>query len=287
VAIATPSSGAVIPRGTAVTVTATASDADGSISQVTLRVDGNTIAVANVAPYTTSWTPTVNGSYSLTAVATDNGGASTTSAAVSVTVTDPPPAAEQTTTTLSRGSAGYDGVADAYLSSYHPSSNFGARSEMYFNLSNYVPLIRFAVFNSEGGPVPDGAVIESARLRLYKGAYDNVIALHAMLRPWAERQATWTQTGSGQSWAVAGAGGAGSDYRSAPDAQISAPWAAGWIEFDITDRVRSYLTGTPNYGWRLRQVSGYYYFKRIRSSEYTTSETTRPTLEVVWHIAAD
>ena len=49
------------------------------------------IGTATAAPYALTWSGVGIGSYSVTAVATDNGGATTTSPAVSLTVSDTPP----------------------------------------------------------------------------------------------------------------------------------------------------------------------------------------------------
>lgn len=88
VAITAPASGASIAINTAVPVTATATDDDGTVSQVEFFDGTTSLGVAATSPYTISWTPTVAGAHSLTAKATDNDGNFTNSAAVAVTVTD-------------------------------------------------------------------------------------------------------------------------------------------------------------------------------------------------------
>ena len=60
---------------------------DGTIAQVEFLNGTNSIATVTQAPYTTNWANVTQGSYSLTAKATDNLGATTTSAAVPVAVT--------------------------------------------------------------------------------------------------------------------------------------------------------------------------------------------------------
>jgi PKD repeat protein len=86
-----PAGGAIFPAGSSLTLTATASDSDGTIAKVDFYQGGTTlIGTATTAPFTITWNNVAAGSYSLTATATDNGGASTTSAAVSVTVAQPP-----------------------------------------------------------------------------------------------------------------------------------------------------------------------------------------------------
>ncbi|HMV62538.1 MAG TPA: Ig-like domain-containing protein, partial [Rhodocyclaceae bacterium] len=87
VSLTSPSAGASFAVGSIVSVTATASDSDGSVTQVAFYVDGSLAATSTAAPYSASLTGLTAGTHSLTAVATDNAGAITTSAAVSITVT--------------------------------------------------------------------------------------------------------------------------------------------------------------------------------------------------------
>jgi hypothetical protein len=68
-----------------VNLTATASDADGSVAQVEFFVDGNSVGVDATSPYAANYTA-VLGNHSVTAVATDNQGATKTSTAASLTV---------------------------------------------------------------------------------------------------------------------------------------------------------------------------------------------------------
>ncbi|MFI0429509.1 polysaccharide lyase family 7 protein [Mariniflexile sp. HMF6888] len=84
VSITSPSNGVSFNDGENVTISASASDSDGSISQVEFFVNGNSIGVDSSSPYSTNWTIGV-GSFNITAVATDNESASTTSSTVTVT----------------------------------------------------------------------------------------------------------------------------------------------------------------------------------------------------------
>ncbi|RSK44359.1 beta strand repeat-containing protein [Hymenobacter perfusus] len=70
----------------ALALTATAADADGSVAKVEFFNGATKLGEDTSAPYQLSWTPTAAGTVALTARATDNAGAATTSAAVSVTV---------------------------------------------------------------------------------------------------------------------------------------------------------------------------------------------------------
>ncbi len=76
--IVTPTTGSTVSNTVAVQVTA--SDNVG-VTSVVLKVDGTTIATANIAPYNFSWNTTglSNGTHTLTATATDAAGNSKTS----------------------------------------------------------------------------------------------------------------------------------------------------------------------------------------------------------------
>lgn len=69
-----------------IAITATAADANGSISKVEFYNGTTLIGTATTAPYSVSWVNVAAGTYSITAVATDNATNKTTSSVVSVTV---------------------------------------------------------------------------------------------------------------------------------------------------------------------------------------------------------
>jgi hypothetical protein len=75
--------------GKALTLSATATDANGSINKVEFFNGSTSIGIVTTAPYQLTWTPKIIGLYSLTARATDNAGASTTSKPVAVLVVLP------------------------------------------------------------------------------------------------------------------------------------------------------------------------------------------------------
>ncbi len=85
VALMAPANNSVYPEGTEITVTASASDFDGTIGKVDFYRDGQFISSDDAAPYSIIWTPTA-GSYVITAVATDNQGAENTSQPINVTI---------------------------------------------------------------------------------------------------------------------------------------------------------------------------------------------------------
>ena len=86
VSVTTPVNGAKYTLPTTVAIAATATDPEGRMASVDFYA-GSTLLVRDTSsPYSTSWTPSAAGSYSLTAVAHDADGGSSTSAAVTVTV---------------------------------------------------------------------------------------------------------------------------------------------------------------------------------------------------------
>jgi hypothetical protein len=86
VSITSPTDGLGVVAPATVTVAASASDGDGSIASVAFFANGAPIGTDTTSPYSVTWSGVAAGSYSLTAVATDNQGATTTSSPVHVTV---------------------------------------------------------------------------------------------------------------------------------------------------------------------------------------------------------
>ena len=84
--ITSPADGATYPWKPTITIGATASDADGRVTQVEFRDGSNVLGVRTTAPYSYVWRNVASGSHALTVRATDNAGAVTTSAPVGITV---------------------------------------------------------------------------------------------------------------------------------------------------------------------------------------------------------
>lgn len=76
--------------GNAITLTAKATDTDGSVSKVEFFAGATKLGEATSSSWTYVWQNVAAGSYQLTAIATDNLGAKTTSAIVPITVNAPP-----------------------------------------------------------------------------------------------------------------------------------------------------------------------------------------------------
>lgn len=85
ISLTSPINNSTYSEGKSITITANASDFDGTIQQVDFYQNGTLISSDNTAPYSITWTAEA-GNYALTAKAIDNGGAEGTSQTVNVTI---------------------------------------------------------------------------------------------------------------------------------------------------------------------------------------------------------
>ena len=86
VSITSPTDNSRFGTPGSVTITATATDADGSISKVDFYNGATLIGTASTSPYSFTWTGVAEGKYVITAKATDNSGGVTTSSVINVAV---------------------------------------------------------------------------------------------------------------------------------------------------------------------------------------------------------
>jgi hypothetical protein len=98
VAITSPLDESVFFQGGVVSIVATASDPDGTVTRVEFFADGMSLAVVSNAPFAFDWVSPPLGQHELWAVATDNNGATNVSAVIHILGVDvqPPPATELT-----------------------------------------------------------------------------------------------------------------------------------------------------------------------------------------------
>lgn len=122
VSITAPATGASFIAPASVTIQATASDSGGTVSSVAFYNGGTLLGTSTASPYSFSWTNVAGGTYSLTAIATNNSGLSTTSSAVSITVKD----------TSSSGGGSCSGVA-----AWNASTAYNGGAQVVYNGSLY------------------------------------------------------------------------------------------------------------------------------------------------------
>ena len=87
VSLTSPANGARFTSPAKMSIAATATDADGTVTRVEFFNGTTKLGEDTTAPFTIAWNVGAAGTYTLTARATDNAGATTTGSAVTVTVT--------------------------------------------------------------------------------------------------------------------------------------------------------------------------------------------------------
>jgi PKD repeat protein len=204
----------------------------------------------------------------------------------------------QSTVTLMQGQNGYTGTTDSWIVCCSAAS-LNKGSDMALSIrgeTSNTGLIRFSIFQSEGGPVPSGVTITSATLSLYKfGGPDGVMKASRILKQWNEAGVTWNSTTSTSAWTTPGALGVGTDVLATADGQGSVGDAdanncgssgaeACWLHIDVTPGVRAFATGTPNFGWKIAQVSSSLpnNNKNFTSRDNSGFPFLRPKLLITW-----
>ncbi|MDB5274029.1 MAG: domain containing protein [Chitinophagaceae bacterium] len=87
VSITAPANNASFIATSNITFTATATDSDGNVAKVDFYNGTTPIGTSTTSPYTFTWNNVSAGTYSITAIATDNQGGTGTSSVVNITVT--------------------------------------------------------------------------------------------------------------------------------------------------------------------------------------------------------
>ena len=147
------------------------------------------------------------------------------------------------TITLQQGTAGYGGTVDTYLNSSLPDADNSAADTLVVDRSpeRHI-LLRFeSLFVSEGGPIPDGAEILSARLTINVTNESPGVgaSVHRMLQPWTETD-SWNQWGSGIQ---------ADDSEAASQADASSSSGVGLHNFTVTPSLAAWAAGQANRGW--------------------------------------
>jgi hypothetical protein len=180
-----------------------------------------------------------------------------------------------------RGNQGYDGVSDTSL--IPGLERWGAESILQASEGAEYGgiLLRFDLSD-----IPAEAIIEEAWLELYVDSRSPVPAttsLYSLLNAWDESSADWHRPKDGDVWAIAGAGGAESDYAPEPFATLDITQTGAYQRVSIVGMVQHWVSWPHlNHGLLLRSDAEV----RIRSSE-DANILRRPRLLLALHVPED
>ena len=118
----------------------------------------------------------------------------------------------------------------------------GGNEFLYWQAS----LIRFDI------PPSIGTEVERATLHLYHYTpWGERVAAYLMNKDWKEMEATFDQPSkSAPLWS--GGWTPGGNFAALPTDAMSVGSAAGWYHLDVTEDVKAFVGGRPNFGWFLR-----------------------------------
>lgn len=166
VALTTPSTGAAYNAPASIAISATAGDADGTISKVEFLNGSTVLGAATAAPYSFTWSGVASGSYALTARATDNLGAATTSSSVAVTVNAPPAVSIATPSS----GATFTAPASITISASAADSDGSVSKVDFYNGATLIGTATAAPYAFTWSTVPAGAYSLTAKATDNRGA---------------------------------------------------------------------------------------------------------------------
>jgi len=218
--ITSPLTGVTFSAGANISLSAMASDTNGTISKVEFFAGANLIGTATVpinGLYGITWANVNTGSYSLTAKATDNANGTTTSAVVTINVV---------------AQAGLSPTADAYVrDGTSATTNFGTATTLQTQSSATVGNNRETYLKFDLAAVTG---ISKATVRLY-GSLSDTSGSNVPASIYSVATTTWTESGSGSiTWNNKPAAGA------TPLATtVITNNVPRWYEFDVTAYLQS------------------------------------------------
>jgi regulation of enolase protein 1 (concanavalin A-like superfamily) len=162
-----PANGATYTAPASITLTATASDSDGSVARVDFYNGSTLLGSDPTVPYSFTWSNVAAGTYSLKATAVDNAGASGSSSVASVTVTgaNQPPTV---TLTAPANGATYAAPATLTLTANATDANGSVARVEFYNGAALLGTDTTAPYAFAWSGVPAGTYA------LHAVAYDNV-----------------------------------------------------------------------------------------------------------------
>jgi hypothetical protein len=215
-----PLEGTIFSAGSNISLSAKATDSDGTLSKVEFFA-GSTLVGTATTPgadniYSVTWNNVASGAYAITAKATDNANAVIPSAAVNISVVS---------------QTGLSPTADAYVrDGASASTNFGTATELQVQASatagsNRESHLRFDLQTVTG--------IVRAKLRLY-GKLSDTSGVNVPLAAYSVANTTWIESGSNSmTWNTKSPTGTLLSTTTITDN------VARWYEFDVTSHVKN------------------------------------------------
>ena len=185
------------------------------------------------------------------------------------------------TLVLQPGLDGYAGAADTSLSAEAPHAALAHANALEISSDGS----RAAALRFDLAPLPPSARVQRATLGLYAvcaGAHPLQLAAYGLARDWDARQANWLSPRSGETWAVPGGEGPGSDRAPYPSGSAMASGGSQWVELDVTDLVEAWMRDPlGNAGLIVKGESEVETQFAFASAEYSRPEL-RPRLAVTY-----
>lgn len=189
-------------------------------------------------------------------------------------------AAQPLEAVLQQGLDGYAGVIDTYIQYYLPGDNFCTGHELSLASGNKASvLLSFDLTNipAKFEGLNAAAVVEEARLALYavQGKADAVSGAYALRRAWDPCLTTWNWP-----WQEPGADGA-QDRDELPVSETASPKTPGWVEYDVTELVQTWLRDpSTNVGVLLKSFEQRWPSQHVFFSSQHPATTSRPRLTI-------
>ncbi|HLG14404.1 MAG TPA: Ig-like domain-containing protein [Blastocatellia bacterium] len=177
ISITSPANGATFTAPAAMTITASASDSDGSISKVEFFSGPSLIGTDTSAPYSFTWTNVAAGTYDLSAKATDNLGANAFSATVRVTVSATGNIPPSVSITSPADSTAYTAPATVTIAAAASDSDGTVTKVDFFAGATLVGTDSVAPYVATWSNVPAGSYSLTARATDNVGATSTSIAV--------------------------------------------------------------------------------------------------------------
>jgi len=200
VTLTSPTEGQFFTPPASITLTATAADSDGTVTKVDFYNGTTLLGTDSTSPYSYTWTNVAQGTYALTAKATDNSNNVATSTAVTVIVQ---PANQSPTVSITSPADWATFTAPATISlSASASDADGSISKVeFYNVSTLLTTLKTSPYSYNWQNVPAGCYLLTAKAYDNQNAVTTSTVVHLTVNPGGGSYDTSTQ---GSWWSSTG-----------------------------------------------------------------------------------